>query len=345
VERWGRQAFTVADRLRRAVKDVRWSPSWSRAEANPAQATPVVAPIYAVIGTYNEADVIEASVRNAFVQGAERVYLVDNASTDDTVDRAVAAGAILAERFSTQSFEESVRCLLMNGVVWRVSQAESAEHIWWWWIDADEFSHGPQNLTIADYLSRLDGRFRVVGADVYRHFPDTKPEYIPGFHPLEFQPLCELFRQPSMPRCRLLHHKHPLQRFDRSGPFITSARGYHECEPNDRRALIEPAVGIVTHHFQFREESVTRRRLDEVYGPQGGRGETLRHFKNLGGLGRLESADAVYSQRWAEVDNQHHIVGDVGVHLRPWQSFSGWSVPLRWYGEDELILAISSKRP
>ncbi len=174
-----------------------------------------------------------------------------------------------------------MRALIMNAVVWRVSAAEATEHIWWWWIDADEFSHGPQNVTIGDYLSSLDRRFRVVGADVYRHFPDAKPEYLAPFHPLEFQPMCELFRQPSMPRCRLLHHKHPLQRFDRSGPFITVSRGYHTCESNDRRQLVEPAVGVVTHHFQFREESITRRRLTEVYDPAYGRGETLQNFKNF----------------------------------------------------------------
>jgi len=50
-----------------------------------------------------EEDVVEATVRNAFAQGAEAVYLVDNASTDATVARAEAAGATVAEIFATPS--------------------------------------------------------------------------------------------------------------------------------------------------------------------------------------------------------------------------------------------------
>ena len=49
--------------------------------------------LFAIIGTWMEADVIEATVRNAFTQGCERVFLVDNDSPDDTVERALAAGA------------------------------------------------------------------------------------------------------------------------------------------------------------------------------------------------------------------------------------------------------------
>jgi hypothetical protein len=108
----------------------------------------------------------------------ERVYLVDNASTDDTVARAVGAGAELAEVFRTACSQESLRILIMNSVVWRVSSAESSEHVWWLWLDADEFPEGPEGQTIKQYLDGLDRRFRVVGSRYYQHFPDYKPEYI-----------------------------------------------------------------------------------------------------------------------------------------------------------------------
>src|SRR5580692_11506323 len=69
-------------------------------EANPGDAHPLDdARFFAVLGTWMEEDVVEATVRNALAQGVEAVYLVDNASTDETVERAVAAGAILAESF------------------------------------------------------------------------------------------------------------------------------------------------------------------------------------------------------------------------------------------------------
>jgi glycosyltransferase involved in cell wall biosynthesis len=334
--------MTVAHRTRDLVAGVHWRPGWARAEQNPADPDPVAAPLFAIMSTFNESDIIEAAVHNAFTQGVERVYLVDNGSTDDTVSLAVGAGAILAERYTTECFEESLKIVLMNAAVWRISSAERTDHIWWLWMDADEFSHGPGDQRISAYLATLDRRFRMVGADFFLHFPHTKPAYVSGFHPLEFQPMCEPFSQPPIPQCRAGHFKHPLQRFDRAGPFVSSLSGSHRCRTNDRSLLLEPTPGIVSHHFQYREEDFTRRRLTEVYGPGPSRGAQLRRMGASGGEGRLRSADAVYAQRWAEVDNQRHIRGDVGVRLRPWSDFSGWTQPRRWYGGDELDHALRS---
>ena len=44
--------------------------------------------LFAVIKSWMDEDIIEATVRNAFVQGADAVFLVDNASTDATLARA-----------------------------------------------------------------------------------------------------------------------------------------------------------------------------------------------------------------------------------------------------------------
>ena len=60
---------------------------------------------FAVLGTWMEEDIVEATVRNAFAQGVEAVYLVDNASTDATVERALSAGATLAESFATPEYQ------------------------------------------------------------------------------------------------------------------------------------------------------------------------------------------------------------------------------------------------
>jgi glycosyltransferase involved in cell wall biosynthesis len=299
--------------------------------------------LFAVLGTYNEEDIVEATVANAFAQGVERVYLVDNASTDDTVARAVGAGAELAEVFKTSCIQENVRVLLMNSVVWRVSSEENSEHVWWLWLDADEFPHGPGEETIKQYIDGLDHRFRAVGASYYQHFPHQKPEYVRGFHPLEFQPLCEPFWMPLFPKCEIRHYKHPLQRFDRNEPFITASVGFHTCEANDRAQLIEPSTGIITHHFQYRAESVTRGRLSEVYGAPSGRGEQSLRRNWPNGSRRLESVDAVYAQRWNEVDNQRRIPDNVGVSPRPWSDFTSRPEPRRWYATEDLKEALESQ--
>ncbi len=44
--------------------------------------------LFAVVKTWMDEDIIEATVRNAFAQGVDCVFLVDNASTDSTLDRA-----------------------------------------------------------------------------------------------------------------------------------------------------------------------------------------------------------------------------------------------------------------
>jgi glycosyltransferase involved in cell wall biosynthesis len=340
-----RRGYSLVHRARDFARDRPWTPNWSRVEDNPAQPDPIgEAPLFAVVSTYNEADVIEASVKNALAQGAERVYLVDNASTDDTVERAVSSGAILAERYETGSVEDRLRTMLMNAVVWHVSSAERAPHIWWLWMDADEFSHGPGNLTIAQYLAGLDRRFRTVGTSFFQHYPHTKPEYVPGFHPLDFQPMCEPFWQDFMPRCPIRHYKHPLTRFDRSGPFLLVPNSFHTWAPSDKSQLVEPRRGIVTHHVQYRQEEVTRKRLAAIYGDQSRRAAHVASTGSDGGQRRLRSLDAVYAQRWSEVDNDRHVRGDVGVRLQRWSDLSPGFEVARWYTNDELAQARAGAR-
>jgi glycosyltransferase involved in cell wall biosynthesis len=341
LDRLKRHALVAAHRARDLGASVHWWPEWVRAEGNTGPSEPIAdVPLFAVLGTFNEADIIEAAVANAFYQGVQRVYLVDNASTDDTVELAVRQGAILAESYDTPSFDEDMRILLMNATVLRISLAEDIPHIWWFWMDADEFSHGPGEQTIGQYLAGLDRRFRVVGADMYRHLPDRKPENIPGFHPLDFQPMCTPFWQPPIPRCRIRHYKHPLQRFDREGPFLSATSGFHKCSTHDEKVrLTEPTNGIVTHHFQYRTEEFTRHRMEKVYGHGSARIRNATY--KSGGHKRLDSLDAVYSQQWLEVENQMSIRGNKGVTLSPWNEFSKKG-PGRWYDQATLEQARQS---
>ncbi len=100
-----------------------------------------------------------------------------------------------------------------------------AAHVWWLYLDSDEFSEGPDGMSVREYLATLDRRFRVVGANYVNHVPHSKPEYLPGFHPIDFQPLCYDFVPARWPPCALGHWKHPLQRFDRLGHFLLSNDG------------------------------------------------------------------------------------------------------------------------
>jgi hypothetical protein len=300
-------------------------------EPNPAHPEPLTDfRFFAILGTWMEEDVVEATVRNAFAQGVEAVYLLDNASTDATVERAESAGATLAESYATDLYDERIRVLLMNGEVARVSLATGADHVWWLWLDADEFPEGPGQTTIAEYLRTLDRRFRLVGSTFYNHFPTAKPEYIPAFHPLDFQPLCERF-VPDQPRyCTQPHWKHPLQRFDRNAPFLSSLIGFHSAAVLRYTPVLEPLGGIVTHHFQYREEASTRARMELLCGgPR--RNWYNDSVGNRGILRRFETLDAVYERRWHDVNN---LAGTgTGVDLHPWPRASG--AP-RWYSDEDI---------
>jgi hypothetical protein len=282
-----------------------------------------------------EEDVVEATVANAFAQGVEAVYLVDNASTDATVARAVAAGAVLAESYRTEVYEERIRMLLMNAVVARVSLASESPHIWWLWLDGDEFPEGPAGGTIADYVAGLDRRFRLVGSTCYNHFPTGAPQYIPGFHPIDFQPMCERFVPEHPGYCVQPHWKHPLQRFDRRGPFLSSLQGFHGATLLMGERVTEPEGGIVTHHFPYRDEAVTKKRMELLCGGANRNGYNDA-IGNSSIQKRFDTLDAVYAGQWSRVDSLLARQAQPGVHPEPWSDSSS---SRRWYGAEEIETA------
>jgi len=305
-------------------------------EPNPTAAQPLDSfRFFAVLGTWMEEDVVEATVRNALAQGVEAVYMVDNASTDDTVPRAVAAGATLVDTFATRHYEERIRILLMNAVVARQSLASGSPHVWWLWLDADEFPEGPDGMTIVEYLRGLDRRFRVVGSTYYNHYPTDRPEYLPGFHPLDFQPLCERYTSKHVHHCRQPHWKHPLMRFDDTGPFILAGGGFHTGTLRTRQPLCEPTGGIVTHHVCYRDEEAARRRLELLCGVSE-RNASNDAIGNRTIQRRFDSLDAVYARDWSRVNNLRGDEPAYGVDPTPW---SDTGSTRRWYGPADLAAA------
>jgi hypothetical protein len=301
--------------------------TWSRVEDNEPGPMPLDEfRLFAVLGTWMEADVVAACVDNAKTQGCERIFLVDNDSPDDTVERAVDAGAEVARIFATDHYDEDLRMRLMNEVVEEASSAQEADHVWWLWLDADEFAHGPSGQTLREHLGQLDRRFRIVGTRYFNHYPSDAPQYVPGKHPLDFQPLCE---ELAPPFCAQRHRKHPLQRWDRDAPPIICEAGFHRAHSD--AALIEPTEGAFLHHFPFREEATSRARLDVLCNVSGGRAReddpATAHM-----VPRYRSLEAVYAQRWGEVENFMPGKGH-GVTLVPWSELVSESDRhvARWY--------------
>jgi glycosyl transferase family 2 len=294
---------------------------WSRAVENPEKPDPLLpVRLYGIVATWHEADVIEATVHNAFTQGCERVFIIDNESPDDTVKRAAVAGAEIARVYHTDYYDESRRLAEVNGVINSVSSASGADHVWWLLSDADEFVHGPAGLRVVDYLAGLDRRFRVVGARVFEHFPAGEPANVPDRHPLDYQPLCQEVR---MAWCSLRHWKHPLIRWDRSGPDVGLDNGFHRVRAPFR--VEEPREGAFMHHFQYRNRPETSERLRRLCeAPEDGvvrsAMDDARQRGESAGRRRWATLEYVYSQDWAHVERQTPRGSRAGVSPAPWAS-------------------------
>jgi hypothetical protein len=294
--------------------------------------------LFAVLGTWMEADIVEATVLNAFTQGCERVYLVDNDSSDGTVQRACAQGAILAHSFHTDSYDEKLRISLMNETMREISEYENEREIWWLFLDADEFPHGPSGMTISQYIKTLDKKFRVVGSRFFDHYPSGSTSYKEGFHPIDFQPLCE---EISLPMCKEGHRKHSLLKYVRGDAQIAADVGFHLvfCE----ETVYEPSQPIFLHHFPFRNESSTRARLAKLWDKNETGASRADPKSDTHMLARARSLEAVYRERWRSVvnfvslDPISEALGKphqkLGVSLKPWsESVDLEHQPiLRWY--------------
>ncbi len=282
---------------------------------------------YAIIKSWMEEDIIEATVRNLFVQGVDGVFLVDQSSTDSTVERAVAAGATVAEIFDRPVFDQRFVQTLMNAVVAKESLRCGERHVWWIYVDPDEFPEGPDGMSIREYLSTLDRTFRIIGARVMNHLPDKKPGYVTGFHPIDFQPMYYALKPWKHWTCE--HWKHPLQRFDRYQQFLQCETGAHNALWGGWRTESEPPGGIVVHHFQYRDEAVTRARLQRLSEPR--EDKAPQQTKGLGLFEeRVQQLDAIYAGRWDRI--QTDTKAPTGP-IRPWPHLERVR---RWYSTTDL---------
>ncbi|WP_045215186.1 glycosyltransferase family 2 protein [Desulfonatronovibrio magnus] len=216
-------------------------------------------PLYAFIFAYNESDIIESTIKNAFIQGCDKVFVVDHCSDDNTVEKAIDAGAILYDRYNSKYFEEDQKVLIANRCMDEVSSKVNEKHIWWLFIDADELPHGPFGKTIKEYIRSISTEYRVIGSTFLNHYPGNSI-YKPGSNPAFAYPKAEM---ETLSYCNYNHMKHQLIRYDQDQSRIIIGPGYHifAC---DSCPLVEPIHGIFTHHFPYRSINTTSNRLRKI---------------------------------------------------------------------------------
>jgi len=295
--------------------------------------------LYGIIGTYNEDDIIYATVKNAFAQGCERVFIIDNNSTDNTVNEAILAGAELIRNFETSYYYELLRIRIMNDAIEEISLGSSLDKIWWLWLDADEFPEGPDGLTIGQYLETLSSKYRIVGSNQINHFPTKKPYYIERYHPIDFMPFGEEFNAKTfvINHCKVWHWKHPLHKYIKGKPMIRAKSGFHMGYCSE--ILFEPSIPIITHHFPFRDKEKTYKRYKELCKNNGNTIARNKYNDNMSVKKesaisrRFNNLDYIYNQQWDRIyisPTPKNEKSKVGIKLNKYIS----NCP-RWYNSIE----------
>ena len=109
-----------------------------------------------IVKTWMDEDIIEATVRNAVGTGSGRcVPGRQRQHRSRPCESAEEAGATLADIYRTDRFDGRLAQALMNAVVARESLRHGAEHVWWLYLDSDEFPEGPDGLVGARIPCRI----------------------------------------------------------------------------------------------------------------------------------------------------------------------------------------------
>ena len=221
---------------------------------------------------WNEEDIICSTVRHAFAQGCSNVYVIDNGSSDRTVEEATKAGAKLVATFHSAYFDEIQKIAHVNAAVETLNASCGEDSVWWLYLDADEFPAILTSITIGDFLRKIASDCRAVHGFLYDHLPTHEPYMVHGHHPADFMPLCK----------KTDIAKIPLLRHDKGKEQIFSMGGAHSFASSGEIHILHGI--LVIHHFQYRRPDDTRRRL------------SLLTRKGPDGIGRLDRMDE-YAQR------------------------------------------------
>jgi glycosyltransferase involved in cell wall biosynthesis len=205
--------------------------------------------VNAIMCVWNEEDIICSTVRHAFAQGCANVYIIDNGSSDQTIEEAKKAGATHFATFHSKYFDEIKKIAQLNAAVEALNASCSDEAVWWLYIDADEFPSISASATIIDFLKNIASDCRAVHGLLYNHIPTHEPYMVRGKHPADFMPVCN----------KTDTVKIPLLRYDKCKEHIFSLGGAHSFKSSDDIKIVYDMLAI--HHFPYRKPEDTRKRL------------------------------------------------------------------------------------
>ena len=286
------------------------------------------ASLVAIISTWFDGDIIEANVSNCFKQGFDRVLILDNASGDESVSRAVACGAEVGEIYETAVYDDDLRIAKENGLA-RQSVEGSAGDVWVVSLDADEFLHGFNGMTVKESLHSLPQQVQTIGSYAVDLYPESPDAYRIGEHPGTCMP-SGCFRKGIF--CPQTHWKHVAIRYSNGEFKIAQTRGNHITSvPSSSPAPVESCFSLPILHAPFRRYEDSKARLKRLCGKDKSLGNKPRSAGddqvtgNMGAIKRWNCLEDVYAGRWDRVEIPHcrMLYGRevTGICLYPWKNF------------------------
>jgi hypothetical protein len=230
-----------------------------------AGATPMPDPfrVVAIIAAYNEGDIISATIEH-LVENGVHIYLIDNASTDDTADQArrwLGRGVLDIESFPAAPGSRSEgRDLFDWTAILRRKEAlaRDLEADWFIHHDADEFRESPwPGMTLGKAIEWVD-RLGFNAID---------------FRVFNFPPIDDGFVQGTDPRTYFTHWEEAAE-YDRvqakawkatGAPVALAESGGHDVRFAGRRTFPVP---FLLRHYPIRSQTHGRRK---VFGERQGR--------------------------------------------------------------------------
>jgi len=282
--------------------------------------------LYATISTWMDADIIEANVRNCFENGCSKVFILDNASMDRTVEVALAAGATLWETYTTEYYNEDLRIRKQNEIIEKVTKAEKHKILWWMTLDADEFCAGHNGERVIDTLQKLPEQISTVGSICIDLYPTPGNPYILGRHPaacfthgIKRVEGCRMY-------CSLGHYKHIYFK-QTDGLFnVAQTRGNHSLATPGKATLLEPDYTLQFFHAPYRRYEETFTRLQALCDKNAaGRHRSMGDDEctgNHGAIKRWRGVQHLYAGEFDKVEMPHsQIYGRqvVGIAVYPWR--------------------------
>jgi len=278
--------------------------------------------LFAIVSSWFDADIIEATIANCFAQGCERVYLLDNASPDDTAWAAKKAGATIAEIYETEYYDEDLRIRLQNEIIRKTTVAEKTDDLWWFVLDADEFPGTWDRTPVIESLKGLPPHIRTIGCNCIDLYPMSENQYAPGQHPAECMTHGVWRRGGVNLWCGCGHWKHVTIRYLNGVYDFAHTRGNHSfaVPPSSSLQFYEPDFDLAFFHAPLRRKEDATQRLRALCES----GRSLwddQAINSNGATKRWKSLDDVYEKRWSEVEIPHSQV--YGRNLRgitplPW---------------------------